>query len=112
MKTDSKNLYFVVLAYLADYGIGTETDISSIFNGRFFYANETDIDTYKADVEEVVNILDVIKNNGHINYSSGININNITAIQYGDGLFSASITQAGLDYYYSDILSIATIKSF
>jgi hypothetical protein len=111
MGTDLKNLYFVVLAHLADYGIGAETDISSIFNTRVFNAGESDLDTYREQVGEIVKILDVMKNNGHINYSSSIPTNNITAIYYGDGLFSASITQAGLDYYYAHILRSATIKS-
>lgn len=111
MGTDLKNLYFVVLAYLADYGIGAETDISSIFNEHFFNANDVDMDTYKQQVNDIVKILDVIRNNGHINYSSSINTSNITAIHYGDGIFSASITQAGLDYYYTHILRSATIKS-
>src|SRR6266704_1954128 len=110
MGTDLKNFYFVVLAYLADYSIGAETDFSNIFNGRFFDPNEADIDTYKEQVGEIVKILNVMKNNGHINYSSSINTNNITAIYYGDDLFSASITQAGLDYYYTHILRNATIK--
>ena len=111
MRTDLKNLYFVVLAYLADYGIGAETDISSIFNEHFFSANDVDIDTYKEQVKDIVKILDVMKNNGHINYSSSINTSNITAIHYGEGIFSASITQAGLDYYFTHILRSATIKS-
>lgn len=127
MEKPIKHLYFEVLNYLAQEGLGVDTNIKNLC-GQYVNkssneetAKESFEDTAKESFEDtfdafskswnrVMVILSSLQKEGFISYSK--EYGDLNQLYIVDGNFSASITKEGLDYHYTHELRTGTIKSF
>jgi hypothetical protein len=110
-----KHLYFELLEYLSDYGIGIDANIKDLCTQYAIKELKHEVmdDAFKAFSKrwnEIITVLESIKKLGYIKYST--EHSDITRLYIVDGNFSVSITKEGLDYYYTHALRRATLKSF
>ena len=106
-----QSLYFAILAYLAPSGIAVEKDISTIVDEYFLEPKSVGALLWSERINDVLNYLNIIKNNGHIKYEQKFYETETKPGWVKPLTVTAEITQAGLDYYYSDVLRKKTIKS-
>jgi|GEM_PF-4268844 len=110
---DLKYLYFDLLEYLSDYGIGTDINIKpflSRYEFKFERDEESEINNLSKLLAAKYNALESIKNIGHITLPT--EPNDVIQLQAEDGIFLVSITKEGLDYYFTHLLRKATLRSF
>jgi hypothetical protein len=109
---ENKHLYFELLKYLSNYGIGVETNIKSVclkYANKFEQAEEV-VDVFKKRWSNVTSMLASIQQIGYIKYS--YEHGDLQQLYLENGNFSVSITKEGLDYYYAHLLRVATVTSF
>jgi len=117
MGKDIKHLYFELLEYLSDYGIGVEANIKEVctkyaekpidevnVNGVF------DFEKFSERWSKVTSVLGLLEKMVYIKYST--KHGHLEQLLIQDGNLSASITKDGLDYYYTHVLRKATARSF
>ena len=115
MPKDLKHLYFELLEYLSDYGIGIEANIHDLCKQYAIRTlnNEDEgeaWDVFSKKWSKIIDVLESIKRLGYIKYST--EHGDLEQLYIVGGNFSVSLTKDGLDYYYSHILRKATLKSF
>ncbi|MEO8886581.1 MAG: hypothetical protein ABI367_11000 [Mucilaginibacter sp.] len=114
MEKPIKHLYFEVLEYLSNEGIGVDKNIKYIC---LPYANKSTEEDPPEDVPDaiskswrpVMSVLGSLERQGYIKYSN--EHRDLEQLYIVGGNFSASITKDGLDYYYIHVLRGATLKS-
>jgi hypothetical protein len=114
MNEEKHTLYFELLYFLANQGLGVDTNIRDLCNKYVDKDHDSKeigdaFDAFSKSWTRVMAVLGKIKNAGYIEYTK--DHNDLQQLYIVDGNFSASITKEGLDYYYSDLLRKATIGS-
>ncbi|MEO8884532.1 MAG: hypothetical protein ABI367_00620 [Mucilaginibacter sp.] len=116
MEKPIKHLYFEVLEYLANEGIGVDTNIKDLCLPYVNKSREEEtimddaLDAFGKSWSRVMSVLGTLERQGYIKYSN--EHADLQQLYIVDGNFSASITKDGFEYYSTRVLREATIQSY
>jgi len=113
--------YFKILAYLSEYGINEDVDITETFATYCLTFNHPADFVWGERIDKIKGLLNEMTENGHIRYqditphieeTKEANKSKIKhAVWVKPIQILAWLTKEGLDYYYANLLRKATLKS-